>query len=306
MSILMVGQRRSEKHQNRRPWVVHVFAPAGPRIKESKNMKNFTDKIVVITGGATGIGFAFAKVFGAAGAHVVLAEPRLNRLEEAVAALSELSVDASYRQCDVSDADSVHQLADSVWREFGRADVLINNAGITAPNHPVTDLPLEALHTVSSVNFFGQWHMASIFGKRMVEQGTPASIYNVGSELSFFSSVPNATAYMATKHAILGMTEGLREEMPDHIDVGLIVPGFVGTEMHRAKVAERGMNADQFAAIAFPQIQAGERFVVTHAYNIVHIESRFQAISQAYATYAPRHDGDDEYDVKTLMLRSRR
>ena len=102
------------------------------------------------------------------------------------------------------------------------------------------------------------------------------------------------------------MTEGLREEMPDHIDVGLFVPGFVGTEMHRAKVAERGMNADQFAAIAFPQIQTGERFVVTRAYNIVHIESRFQAISQAYATYALCHDGDDEYDVKTLMLRSRR
>ena len=269
-------------------------------------MKDFKDKLVVITGGATGIGYAFAKVFGGAGARLVLAEPRLNRLQEAVTALADLGVDASYCQSDVSDAESVRKLADFVWRELGQADVLINNAGITAANHPVTDLPLEELHKVFSVNFFGQWHVASIFGKRMLEQGTPASIYNVGSELSFFSSVPNATAYMATKHAILGLTEGLREEMPDHIDVGLIVPGFVGTEMHRAKVAERGMNADQFAAIAFPQIQAGERFVVTHAYNIVHIKSRFEAIARAYAKYAPRHDGDDDYDVKTMMARSRR
>ena len=148
--------------------------------------------------------------------------------------------------------------------------------------------------------------MAATFGKRMAEQGTPASLYNVGSELSFFSSVPNATAYMATKHAILGLTEGLREEMPDFIDVGLIVPGFVGTEMHRAKVAERGMSADQFAAMAFPQIQAGERFVVTHAYNIEHIRERFEAISTAYSTYAPRYEGDDDYDVKTIISRGRK
>ena len=139
----------------------------------------------------------------------------------------------------------------------------------------------------------------------MIEQGTPASIYNVGSELSFFSSVPNATAYMATKHAILGLTEGLREEMPEFIDVGLIVPGFGSTEMHRASVAPLGMNADRFAAIALPQIQAGERFVVTHAYNIEHINARFEAVSTAYSTYAPRYDGDDDYDVKTVIERKR-
>ncbi|MDG1232814.1 MAG: SDR family NAD(P)-dependent oxidoreductase [Pseudomonadales bacterium] len=268
-------------------------------------MKNFKDNTVVITGGATGIGFALAKAFGTEGARVVLAEPRLNRLEQSVAALSDLSIDARYCQCDVADPESVSELADFVWRENGQADVLINNAGITAPNHPVTDLPLEELHRVFSVNFFGQWHAASIFGKRMIEQGTPASIYNVGSELSFFSSVPNATAYMATKHAILGLTEGLREEMPEFIDVGLIVPGFVSTEMHRAAVAPLGMNADRFAAIALPQIRAGERFVVTHAYNIEHINARFEAMSTAYLTYAPRYDGDDDYDVKTLIDRQR-
>ncbi|MDG1204075.1 MAG: SDR family oxidoreductase [Pseudomonadales bacterium] len=266
-------------------------------------MKDFKDKTVVITGGATGIGFAIAKAFGADGARVVLAEPRLNRLEQSVAALLESGVSASYYQCDVADPQSVRALADYAWKENGQVDVLINNAGIKVPNHPVTDLPLEELHKIFSVNFFGQWHGASIFGKRMIEQGTPASIYNVGSELSFFSSVPNATAYMATKHAVLGLTEGLREELPEFIDVGLIVPGFVGTEMHTAEAAALGMDADHFAALVMPQIRAGERFVVSHAYNIEHINARFEAISNAYSNYAPRYDGDDAYDVKTLITR---
>jgi short-subunit dehydrogenase len=94
----------------------------------------------------------------------------------------------------------------------------------------------------------------------MVEQGTSAIIYNVGSELSFFSSVPNATAYMATKHAVLGLTEGLREEMPAYITVGLVVPGFVGSEMHHPKVAQRGMTPDEFVSRVFPQMMAGRAF----------------------------------------------
>jgi NAD(P)-dependent dehydrogenase (short-subunit alcohol dehydrogenase family) len=269
-------------------------------------MKNFKDATVVITGGATGIGFALAKAFGADGAKLVLAEPRRDRLEEAATSLEMLGVNVVWCECDVSDPDSVERLAEVAWRQFGHVDVMINNAGIKAPNHPVTELPLAALHGLFSVNFFGMWHGCATFGKRMVEQGTPASLYNVGSELSFFSSVPNATAYMASKHAVLGLTEGLREELPDFIDVGLIVPGFVTSEMHLPAVAPLGMDADRFAAIAMPQIRAGERFVVTHAYNIEHIDERYQAVSKAYRHYAPRYEGDDEYDVAALMARLKR
>ncbi|MBT3900485.1 MAG: hypothetical protein HOF32_17500 [Gammaproteobacteria bacterium] len=93
--------------------------------------------------------------------------------------------------------------------------------------------------------------------------------------------------------------------MPEFIDVGLIVPGFVGTEMHTAEAAAMGMNADQFAALVMPQISAGERFVVSHAFNIEHINARFDAISNAYSSYAPRYEGDDAYDVKTLISRQR-
>jgi NAD(P)-dependent dehydrogenase (short-subunit alcohol dehydrogenase family) len=264
-------------------------------------MENLSNKVVVVTGGATGIGFAFAKIFGAEGAKVVIAEPRVNRLKESVDLLADLSVDASYYPCDVSDPEQVNELANWVWREHGQVDVLINNAGITAPNFPVTELPLDELHRVFSVNFFGQWYVASIFGRRMVEQGTSAIIYNVGSELSFFSSVPNATAYMATKHAVLGLTEGLREEMPAYITVGIVVPGFVGSEMHHPKVAQRGMTPDEFVSRVFPQMMAGERFAVSHAFNIEHIEARYHAVASAYTKSAPRYEGDEEYDVSTII-----
>lgn len=61
------------------------------------------------------------------------------------------------------------------------------------------------------------------------------------------------------------------------------------------------MDADQFAKLAMQQIRLGERFVVSHAHNAEHVNARFEAISKAYSTYAPRYDGDDDYDVKTLV-----
>ena len=108
---------------------------------------------------------------------------------------------------------------------------------------------------------------------------------------------------MASKHAVLGMVEGLREEMPDFIDVGLIVPGFVGTEMHAEPVTSLGMSADQFAEMVMPQIKSGDRFAVSHAFNIEHITERFESVSKAYETYAPRYEGDNEFDVKAMIAR---
>jgi len=265
------------------------------------SIDNYKGKTVVITGGATGIGFAFAKAFGAEGAAIVIAEPRQQRLQEADAELSVLGVTASYFVCDVSNPEQVNALADYAWQHHNSVDVLINNAGISCARKPLPSMPLTDVQRVFDVNFFGMWHGAAAFGQRMIEQGSPAAIYNVGSENSFFSAVPNSTAYLASKHAILGMTEGLREDLPDFIDVGLIVPGWVRSEMGDPRSSHLAMDTDRFVSLALPQIMAGEHYVVTHAYNIEHINARHAAVSQAYATYAPRYDGDDEYDVRTLI-----
>ena len=153
-------------------------------------MRSFEHSSVVITGGATGIGFALAKAFGKEGARVMIAEPRQHRLEEAVASLREEGIKALWRSCDVTQSEEIESLADSAWSEFGEVDVLINNAGIKAPNQPVTELNIKDLHAVFDVNFFGMWRGTAIFGKRMIEQGRRASLYSVGSVLSFFTRCP--------------------------------------------------------------------------------------------------------------------
>jgi NAD(P)-dependent dehydrogenase (short-subunit alcohol dehydrogenase family) len=264
-------------------------------------MKDFKDKVVVITGAATGIGFALAQQFAQRGARIVMAARRRQRLEEAAAALASTGADIRVYECDVADREQVEALASFTWEEFGGADVLVNNAGIGAKTTTVIEASREDVQSVLDVNLFGVWNGVSVFGQRFLERGTPAAIYNVGSENCFFNAVPQGAAYIASKHALLAMTLALREEVPSFIEVGLICPGLVQSEL--AKETAKGMEATAFAQIVMDQIDRGEFFIVSHAYNIVRIRERQNEIAHAFDTYAPRYPGDDEFDVRTLGAR---
>ncbi|MEM1435145.1 MAG: SDR family NAD(P)-dependent oxidoreductase [Pseudomonadota bacterium] len=255
---------------------------------------------VVITGGATGIGYALAKALGLRGCRVLLAEPDETRLATAVEALRALSIDAAYERCDVTNLEQVERLADRAWETFGRVDMVFNNAGIGIGQRPIIDTSMDDLHAVFNVNFFGVWHGCRVFARRLTEQGTPAGIYNTGSENSLFNAVPNNAAYLATKHAVLGLTDNLREQMPDFIHVGLIIPGFVKSGL-TARVADLAMDTDRFAAVVLEQIGDGQFYIVSHAYNMAHIQSRYDEIARAYERYAPRYEGDEEFDVRHLL-----
>ena len=265
-------------------------------------MDNFDGKTVVITGGATGIGFGLAKRFGQLGANVVIGEPRQERLDEALEQLKALDIEASTMVMDVTDPASMEAFADFAWATYGGVHVLINNAGIAIGRKAVPDVDLADLRRLFDVNFFGVWHGAASFGKRMIAQAAPAAIYNVASENAFFNAVKKSAPYIASKHAVRGLTEAMRDEFPDFVKVGMIVPGFVASEM-TAGSEKFAMDADTFAEKVVAQIQAGEFYVVTHAYNIERVKPIHAEIEQAYARNAPRYDGDDEYDVPTLLAR---
>lgn len=265
-----------------------------------KNAFSIENKHAVITGGASGIGFALAKGLGAKGCKVMLAEPDEARLVAAVNMLTDLGIDAYYRVCDVTDKQQVEQLAEHAWHVFDRVDMVFNNAGIGIRQKPIVDTEDNELKAVFDVNFFGVWYGSQIFAKRFIEQGTPAGIYNTGSENSLFNAVPNNAAYLASKHAVLGMTDNLREQMPDFIRVGLIVPGLVKSELTQ-RISHLAMDTDEFAQCALQQIEDGQFYIVSHAYNSVQIQGRYDEIAQAYDTYAPRYEGDEEYDIRHLM-----
>ena len=264
-------------------------------------MKNFKDKVVVITGGATGIGFSFAKQFAKEGATIIVSGRRQEKNLEAVSKLQEMGHKANAVSCDVTDIESVNALADFAWEKYGKVDVLINNAGMMTPHAPVLDMPIEHIQAIFNVNLFGVINGSKVFGKRFIEQGSPAAIYNVGSENSLFHGTPFNGAYVATKHSVMAFTESLYEELPDFIDISLICPGFVYSELGPEENMKLGMPTDEYTDVAMKQIKAGEFYVVSHAYNMVPIEEKFKKISKAFSTYAPRYEGDERYHVRNYV-----
>ncbi len=266
-------------------------------------MDNFSDKVIVITGGGTGIGYAFAKQFGKEGAKVVIAGRRQEKIDEAVNSLSALGIEAAGTVCDTSDYAQVEALADFAWNRYGKADVILNNAGISQKPRPVLRSKLEDIKTVMDINFYGVWNGMSVFGNRFMRQKTPAAIYNIGSENSLFNAVPFNFTYVTSKQAVYAMTEALREELPDFIDVSLICPGLVTSDMTSSFAP--GMDADKFVGIAMKQLRANKFYVVSHGFNMEYIDARYKEVREAYEEYAPRYEGDDEFDIRSLIKKMR-
>ncbi len=152
-------------------------------------MKDFKNKVVVITGGATGIGFGLAKRFSQEGAIVRIAGLRENRLQEAVQTLEENGVTASYQICDVTKEAGLIALEKSTRELYGSVDVLVNNAGIGGAQKSIFDISQAEIMDTLNVNYFGVWNGIRVFGKQMIAAGTPCAIYTVGSENSFFGSL---------------------------------------------------------------------------------------------------------------------
>ena len=258
----------------------------------------FKDKTAVITGGATGIGFALAKQIGGAGGRIILFEPREERLKEAAEALAALGIDANYLIGDVTKLEDIEALADFAWAQNDRADILINNAGIGGGRDSVFDMDMKQAREVYDVNFWGVWNGISTFGKRFRDDGKPSAIYTVASENALFNALPRSGgAYVSSKHAVLGLMDVLRREAHDNIQLGVVIPGWVKTELTGLDSPE-GMEADDFAQIIFKQMEAGEYYLVSHPYNVVRMEERWEEVYAAFAKYAPRHDGDDRNDAQ--------
>lgn len=268
-------------------------------------MQDFKGKTVAVTGGATGIGFALAQALGKEGAKIVIGEPRQEKLEEATELLTEHGIAVAATQLDVTDPMSVEAFAEFGWSVADRVDVLINNAGISLPPGRMMNVTVEDARALFDVNFFGVWHGASVFGTRMMKDKRPSAIFNVASENAFFNAAPGMAAYIASKHAVRGLTEAMREDFPEHIQIGMIIPGLVASDMTGEHFADTAMPANEFAGTIVEQMKAGEFYMVSHACNMERIKPIHDEIEGAYAKYAPRYEGDMALDVRALIEKMR-
>jgi NAD(P)-dependent dehydrogenase (short-subunit alcohol dehydrogenase family) len=165
--------------------------------------------VALITGAGAGIGKATARAFVHAGYRVVLAGRQLDKLEQAIADIGGSAASALAQRCDVGDPESVNQLFDATQRQFGRLDVLFNNAGVSAPAVPIETLTYAQWQSVVDANLTGAFLCAQAAIKMMKSQ-TPQGgrIINNGS-ISAHAPRPMSAPYTATKHAITGLTKSI-------------------------------------------------------------------------------------------------
>jgi NAD(P)-dependent dehydrogenase (short-subunit alcohol dehydrogenase family) len=183
-------------------------------------------KVAVVTGGNRGLGQAFARALGEAGARVAIAARDEARSERVADELGALAV-----ATDVTDTASVQAMLEAVTTELGPVDVLINNSG-TCFHRPALEVPEEEWRAVWDVNVDGLWHCCRAVGGQMVERGTGA-IVNIGSISAQIVNRPQwQPAYNASKAAVHQLTKSLAAEWaPFGVRVNALAPGYVKTEM---------------------------------------------------------------------------
>lgn len=193
------------------------------------------DKVCIITGGAAGIGKATAEKFYAEGAKVIICD--LNQ-EAGEALVAELGENARYYQVNVTNRKEVQTFVDAVVAEFGRVDVLINNAGITKDGQfvkfkegeMVGEMSEEAFDAVVAVNLKGVFNCTQAVTPYMIKQGG-GSIVSASSVVGLYGNF-GQTNYAATKFGVIGMTKTWARELGKYqIRVNAVAPGFILTEM---------------------------------------------------------------------------
>jgi dehydrogenase/reductase SDR family protein 7B len=195
------------------------------------------DKVVIITGGSSGIGKACAFAFGKAGAKVVITGRDKIRLEETGKALAAEKIENLAVAGDVSSETDVQRMITETVARFGRIDVLINNAGISM-RALFEDLELEVIRKVMDINFWGTVY-ATKYALPYIT-ASQGSIVGVSS-IAGYRGLPGRTGYSASKFAMHGFLEALRTELlPKKVHVLLACPGFTASNIRNAALAANG------------------------------------------------------------------
>ncbi|RKI44905.1 SDR family oxidoreductase [Corallococcus sp. AB004] len=185
-------------------------------------------KVVAITGASSGIGEATARLLASQGAKVVLGARRTDRLETLTGELRSKGGEARYKALDVTKREDVEGFVAFTLKEFGRLDVLINNAGVM-PLSRLEELKLDEWNRMIDVNIRGVLHGIAA-GLPVMKRQKAGQFINLSS-IGGHAVSPTAAVYCATKFAVMAISEGLRQEVGADIRVTVISPGVTASEL---------------------------------------------------------------------------
>jgi gluconate 5-dehydrogenase len=190
-------------------------------------------KTAIVTGASSGLGVTHAETLVRAGANVVLAARRVEKLETLSNQLASEGGTTMVIRCDVGDPADVAAMVDAAWKRFGRVDVLVNNAGVAAEGGMMPErVPHDLFEQTVRVNLLGVWYGCREVGARMLADGKGGSIVNVAS-IAGLAALPDfPPAYHASKAAVINLTRSLACSWADRgIRVNALAPGWFPSEL---------------------------------------------------------------------------
>lgn len=222
-------------------------------------------QVAIVTGSTSGIGQAMAKALAAEGSNVVingLGDPA--KIEEERAEIAQTyGVQIKYHGADMTKPDQIADMVDFAKREFGRLDLLLNNAGVQHVA-PIEDFPIANWDQIIAINLSSAFHSIRAAVPIMKAQGR-GRIVNLASAHALVAS-PFKSAYVASKHGVLGLTKTVALEVAEHgVTCNAICPGYVKTPLVESQIADtakaRGMTPEQVMKDVILAAQPTKKFV---------------------------------------------
>jgi NAD(P)-dependent dehydrogenase (short-subunit alcohol dehydrogenase family) len=243
-------------------------------------MEQLEGRHAVVTGAASGIGLATTEAFVAAGMRVLMTDRDEASLTEHAARLRDGGADVHSLVVDVSDPDAMDRAADVAVEHFGSLHVCMNNAGIVAGGNS-WELPLSEWHRVIDVDLWGVIHGIHAFVPKILATGEPGWVVNTAS-MAAVTAIAGIGPYTASKHAVLGISDGLRAELQAAgapVGVSVVMPGMIKTGMNPFG----SVTAEQVAANVMDAIRRDRPYVFTDDHHIPEVETRLDAIKASRA-----------------------
>ena len=218
-------------------------------------MAMLTNKIIVVTGGSTGIGRATAQILAAEGAAVIIADLQDGEGANTVGLIEQAGGQAEYHHIDVSDYAQVNGLIATIVERHGALDGAFNNAGIEGPTAKILNVSMAQWERVIRINLTGVFICMKCEIEQMIKQDGGGSIVNTASAAGLIG-IPGAASYNASKHGVVGLTKTVTLEYAAHtIRVNAVCPGFIETPMlHRVTDASVKIRDQLIAAIPMKRV----------------------------------------------------